>query len=99
MKQFSSLEIASTAAALLAVVVESSRAFYVVGQAALQAANRRTPAPYGTLAVPAALRTHSFGDVDPCLDSDLRTLRQMQIGATMMASLLHCLQGCDSSTP
>jgi len=23
----------------------------------------------------------------------------MQIGATMMASLLHCLQGCDSSTP
>jgi len=27
------------------------------------------------LAVPAALPTHSFGDVDPCLDSDLRTPR------------------------
>jgi len=32
-------------------------------------------------------------------DSNLRTLCQMQIGATKMASLLHCLQGCDSSTP
>jgi len=31
MKQFSSLEIVSTAAVLLAMVVESSRVFHVVG--------------------------------------------------------------------
>jgi len=43
-------------------------------QATLQATHRCTPAPYGMLAVPAALPTHSFGDVDPCLDSDLWTL-------------------------
>jgi len=32
-------------------------------------------------------------------DSNLRALCQMWIGAVMTASLLHCLQGCDSSTP
>jgi len=65
MKQFSLLKIISTATVLLAMVVESSRAFHVVGQAALQATHRCTPAPYGTPAVPAVLPTHSFGDVDP----------------------------------
>jgi len=34
-------------------------------QATLQATHRHTPAPCGTLAAPAALPTHSFGDVDP----------------------------------
>jgi len=40
----------------------------------LQATHRGTPAPYGILT---ALPTHSFGDVDPHVDSDLRTLCQM----------------------
>ena len=83
MKQFSSTEIVSTATALLAVVAESSRVFHAVDSAALQVAHRCTPAPHGTPATPAALPTHSFGDVDPCLDSDLRTPCQMQIGATV----------------
>jgi len=64
MKQFSFLEIASTATVLLAMVVESSRVFHVVDWAALQATHMCTPAPYGMLAVPAVLPTHSFGDVD-----------------------------------
>jgi len=102
LKQISSLEIAS-AAALLAIVVvvaaDLSRVFHVVDSATLQVTHRCTPAPCGMLAVPAALPTHSFGDVDPCLDSDLRTLCQMQIGAAMTASLRHSLQGCVSSTP
>jgi len=42
----------------------SSRVFHVIDSATLQATHRCTPAPYGTLAVPAALPTHSFGDVD-----------------------------------
>jgi len=57
LKQISLLEIASTAAALLAVVVESSGVFHVVGQAALQATHRCTPAPHG---MPAALPTHTI---------------------------------------
>jgi len=61
MKQFSSLEIVSTATVLLAVVVESSGVFHVVGWATLQSAHSCTHAPCGTLAV---LPTHSFGDVD-----------------------------------
>jgi len=56
------------------VVVDLSRVFHAVDSATLQAAHRCTHAPYGTLAAPAALPTHSFRDVDPCLDSDLRTL-------------------------
>jgi len=52
----------------------SSRVFHAVDSATLQVTHRCTPAPYGILAVPAALPTHSFGVVDPCLDSDLRTL-------------------------
>jgi len=59
MKQFSLLEIISTATVLLAMVVESSGAFHVVGQATLQATHRCTPAPYGTPAVPAVLPTAS----------------------------------------
>jgi len=35
----------------------------------LQGAHRCTPAPYGMLT---ALPTHSFGDVDPYVDSDLQ---------------------------
>jgi len=73
MKQFSLIEIISTVAVLLAMVVDLSRVFHAVDSATLQCAHRCTPAPYGMLAVPAALPTHSFGDVDPCLDSDLRT--------------------------
>jgi len=57
MKQFSLIEIVSTATVLLAMVVESSRVFHSVDSATLQVAHRCTPAPYGMLAVPAALPT------------------------------------------
>jgi len=72
MKQFSLLEIVSTVVLLANVVVavDLSRVFHVVDSAALQATHRCTHAPYGTLA---ALPARSFGDVDPCLDSDLQT--------------------------
>ena len=68
MKQFNLLEIASTAVLLAVVVVvaaDLSRVFHAVDSATLQATHRCAPAPYGMLAVPAALPTHSFGDVDP----------------------------------
>jgi len=59
-QKISYVEIVSTVV-LLAMVVESSRVFHVVGYATLQATHRCTPAPYGMLAV---LPTHSFGDMD-----------------------------------
>jgi len=64
LKQISLKEIISTCSAVSYVVVDS-RVFDAVDSATLQAAHRYTPAPYGMLAVPAALPTHSFGDVDP----------------------------------
>jgi len=76
-QKISLLEIISTVVLLVnvvVVVVDLYRVFHVVDSATLQAAHRCTPAPCGILAV---LPTHSFGDVDPCLDSDLRTLYQM----------------------
>ena len=75
MKQFSYIEIISTVVllAIVVVVVDSSRVFHAIDSATLQLVHRCTPAPYGMLAVPAALPTHSFGDMDH-LDSDLRTL-------------------------
>jgi len=77
-QKISLIEIISTVVLLLAmvvvVVVDLSRVFHVIDSATLQLTHRCTPAPDGILAVPAALPTHSFGDVDPCLDSDLRTL-------------------------
>jgi len=68
-QKISLLEIVSTAVLPLAmvvvvVVVDHSRVFHVVDSATLQPVHRCTPAPYGMLAVPAALPTHSFGDVD-----------------------------------
>jgi len=44
-------------------------------------------------------RCRSFRDADQCVDSDLRMLCHMQVGAVRTASLLHCLQGCGCSTP
>jgi len=76
-QKISLLEIVSTSVLLanvVVVVVDLSRVFHAVDSATLQLAHRCTPAADGMLAVPAALPTHSFGDVDPCLDSDLRTL-------------------------
>jgi len=73
MKQFSLIEIISTAVLLATVVVDLSRVFHAVDSATLQATRRCTSAPCGMLAAPAALPTHSLGDVDPCLDSDLQT--------------------------
>jgi len=73
LKQINLLEIISTAVLLAIVVVDLSRVFHAVDSATLQVTHRCTPAPYGMLAAPAVLPTHSFGDVDPCLDSDLRT--------------------------
>jgi len=76
-QKISLLEIVSTAVLLanaVVVVVDLLESSMLLTQATLQATHRCTPAPCGTLAAPAALPTHSFGDVDPCLDSDLRTL-------------------------
>jgi len=73
-QKISYVEIISTAVLLANVVVvavDLSGVFHAIDSATLQAAHRCTHAPYGILAV---LPTHSFGDVDPCLDSDLRTL-------------------------
>jgi len=53
-------------AVVVVVVVDLSRVFHAVDSVTLQVTRRCTPAPYGMLAVPAALPTHSFGDVDPC---------------------------------
>jgi len=53
MKQFSLLEIISTAVLLAAVVVDLLESSMLLTQATLQATHRRTPAPYGTLAAPA----------------------------------------------
>jgi len=64
MKQFNLLEIASTCSAAASHGCRSSGVFCAVDSAALQPVHRCTPAPHGTLAVPAALPTHSFGDVD-----------------------------------
>jgi len=61
MKQFNLLEIISIAALLANVVVvvvaDLSRVFHAVDSATLQVTHRCTPAPYGTLAAPAALPT------------------------------------------
>jgi len=68
MKQFSLLEIISTAvllAVVVVVVVDLSRVFHAVDLATLQVTHRCTPALYGMPAALAALPTHSFGDVDP----------------------------------
>jgi len=59
MKQFSLLEIISTLVLLAVAVVDLSRVFHVVDSATLQVTHRCTPAPYGMLAVPAALPTIS----------------------------------------
>ena len=61
MKQFSLLEIISTvvllAIVVVVVVVDLSRVFHAVDSATLQVAHMCTPAPYGMLAVSAALPT------------------------------------------
>jgi len=59
-QKISLIEIVSTAvllAVVVVVVVDLSRVFYAVDSATLQPVHRCTPAPYGTLAVPAALPT------------------------------------------
>jgi len=61
-QKISLIEIISTAVLLAIVVVvavDLSRVFHVVDSATLQATHRCTPAPYGILAVPAALPTIS----------------------------------------
>jgi len=61
-QKISLTEIISTAvllATVVVVVVDLSRVFHAVDSAALQLAHRCTPAPDGTLAVPAALPTVS----------------------------------------
>jgi len=60
LKQISYVEIISTVvllAMVVVVVVDLSRVFHVVDSATLQPVHRCTPAPYGILAVPAALPT------------------------------------------
>jgi len=74
LKQISYIEIISTCSAATSYGCRSSGVFYAIDSATLQPVHRCTPAPDGILAVPVVLPTHSFGDVDPCLDSDLRTL-------------------------
>jgi len=63
-KQVSLLEVASTVVLLATVVADLSGVFHVVDSAALQVTHRCTPAPDGMLGAPAALPSHSFGDVD-----------------------------------
>jgi len=63
MKQFNLLEIISTVVLLanvVVVVVDLLESSMLLTQATLQATHRCTPAPYGTLAVPAALPTLSM---------------------------------------
>ena len=55
MKQFSLIEIISTAVLLASVVVDLSRVSHAVDSATLQVTHRCTPAPHGILAVLAAL--------------------------------------------
>jgi len=65
MKQFSLIEIISTAVLLGIVVVDLlSRVFHAVDSATLQATHRCTPAPYGSTAVPAVLPT--LATAKPC---------------------------------
>jgi len=60
-QKISYIEIISTVVLLLAmvvvVVVDLSRVFHVIDSATLQLTHRCTPAPDGTLAVPAVLPT------------------------------------------
>jgi len=61
-QKISLIEIISTVVLLAVVVVvavDLSRVFHVIDSATLQATHRRTPAPYGMLAVPAVLPTIS----------------------------------------
>jgi len=57
LKQISLLKIISTAVLLAIAVVDLSGVFHAVDSATLQVTHRCTPAPYGMLAVPAALPT------------------------------------------
>jgi len=57
MKQFNLSEIVSTCSAAASYGCRSSGVFYAVDSATLQPVHRCTPAPYGTLAVQAALPT------------------------------------------
>jgi len=58
------MEITSTVVLLAVVVADLSRVFHAVDSATLQAALRHMHGPRGMPAAPAALPTHSFGDVD-----------------------------------
>jgi len=64
LKQISLLEIVSTCSSATSYGCRSSGVFCAIDSAALQPVHRCTPAPYGMLAVPAVLPTHSFGDMD-----------------------------------
>jgi len=57
-QKISLLEIISTCSAATSYGCRSSGVFYAVDSATLQPVHRCTPAPYGILAVPAALPTH-----------------------------------------
>jgi len=65
MKQFSLIEIISTAVLLAIVVVDLSRVFHAVDSARLQVAHRCTPAPYGMLT---ALPTMALPFLGQCLE-------------------------------
>jgi len=101
-QKISLIEIISTAvllAIVVVVVVESSRVFHDIDSATLQPFHRCTPAPYGILAVPAVLPTLSFGDVDPEWIQIFGLYVRCRLVLQLIALLLHCFQGCVSSTP
>jgi len=58
-QKISLLEITSTCSAAASCGCRSSGVFYAIDSATLQPVHRCTPAPYGMLAVPAALPTDS----------------------------------------
>jgi len=100
LKQFSLLEIISTAVLLAIVVVDLSSVFHAIDSAALQVAHRCTDTCSSWNASCTSCTSNTLlRRCGSSLDSDLRTPCQMQVGAMMTASLLHCLQGCVSSTP
>jgi len=63
-QKISLIEIISTCSAATSYGCRSFGVFYAIDSATLQPVHRCTPAPYGILAVPAVLLTHSFGDMD-----------------------------------
>jgi len=98
-KQISLLEIISTAVLLATVVVDLSGVFYAVDSATLQVTHRRTPAPYGMLAVPAVLPTLAaqwldFNGFYNCAAEGATSIEELILQAVRSLSALRLRQSC-----